>query len=151
MTDACDTITIQGSRPSVSLSTPGSDATGHVAVLLFCGAILAGSVVLTPGEAGLSLLGYRWPFTCWLYETIGIRCALCGMSRSFVALAHGDLSAALRFHRLGPAVFALFCLQVPYRLYALALRPKPMNAWLSRLHVGLVTLIGVAVFVNWTL
>jgi len=151
MTDVCDTTTAPLSRPVARASAHSSETACHVTVLLFCGAILACSAVLTPGEAGLSLFGYRWPFYCWLHKTLGIQCAFCGMSRSFCALAHGGLGAGLRFHHLGPAVFALFCLQVPYRLYALAVRPKPMNAWLSRLHVGLVALIGVAIFVNWTL
>ena len=149
MTDACDIIAVQGSRPSASLSTPGSDAVYHVAVLLFCGAVLAGAAVLTPGAEGLSLLGYRWPFYCWLHETTGIQCALCGMSRSFCSLAHGDLSAGLQFHRLGPALFVLFCLQVPHRLYALAIRPRRISTWLNRLHLGVVALVCVTVLANW--
>lgn len=151
MTDVCDTAIIQDRRPSVSLSAAGSDAVCHVGVLVFCGAILACSALLTYNEEGLSLAGYRWPFTCWLHETLGIKCALCGLSRSFCALAHSDLHAALHFHRVGPAVFALFCLEVPYRLGALAIRPRRTSPWPSRLHVGLVALVGIAVFANWTL
>ena len=149
MTDVCDTTTTPFSRPVARARGHGSERACHVTVLLFCGAILAGAALLTPGEEGLSLMGYRWPFYCWLHETLGIRCAFCGMSRSFCALAHGGLGAGLRFHRLGPAVFALFCLQIPYRLYALAVRPRRVPAKLTRLHVGLVALIGAGLFVNW--
>lgn len=151
MTNACDTAIIQDSRPSVSLGSGGSDAVCHLGVLAFCGTILACSALLTYSEEGLSLAGYRWPLTCWLHETLGIKCALCGLSRSFCALGHGDLHAALHFHRLGPAVFVLFCLEVPYRLGALAIRPKRMSPWLNRLHLGLAALVGVAVLANWTL
>jgi len=151
MTNACDTAIIPDSRPSASLSATGSDAVCHVGVLVFCGAILACSALLTHSEEGLSLAGCRWPLTCWLHETLGIKCALCGLSRSFCALGHGDLGAALHFHRLGPAVFALVCLEVPYRLGALAIRPRRMSPWLNRLHIGLVALVGVAVLANWTL
>jgi hypothetical protein len=151
MTEVCDTTTAPFSRPVARATAHGSETACHVSVLLFCGAILAGAAVLTPGEEGLSLFGYRWPFYCWLHETLGIKCAFCGMSRSFCALAHGDLSAGWRFHRLGPAVFALFCLQLPYRLYALAIRPRRLKARLSRLHGALLALVGVAVLANWTL
>jgi len=149
MTAAYDTTAIRDSKPDMVLSAPDFDAAGHLTVLLFCGAVLACAAVLTPGEEGLSLLGYRWPFHCWLHETLGIKCALCGMSRSFCALGHGDIAAGLRFHRLGALVFALFCLQIPYRLYALAIRPRKVHAKLVRFHIALVVLVSAAVLVNW--
>jgi len=37
---------------------------------------------------------------------IGVPSPVTGMTRSFVALASGDLGAALRWHPLGPLVFA---------------------------------------------
>ncbi|UCD50129.1 MAG: DUF2752 domain-containing protein [Phycisphaerales bacterium] len=146
---AYDITALQDSRPGAGLSAPGFGAAGHVTVLLFCSTILACAAALTPGEEGLTLLGYRWPFYCRLHETLGIKCALCGMSRSFCALAHGDAEGGLQFHRLGPLVFVLFCLQIPYRLYALAIRSRPVHTKLVRFHIGLVTLASAAVFVNW--
>lgn len=151
MTNACDTAIIQDSRPNAGVGTGDFDAVCHVVVLAFCAAVLACSALLSYSEEGLSLAGYRWPLTCWLHETTGIKCALCGLSRSFCALAHGDLRASLHFHRLGPAVFALFCLEVPYRVGALVVRPRRMSAWMNRLHIGLVALVSVAVLANWTL
>jgi hypothetical protein len=37
------------------------------------------------------------------------------MTRSFVAMAHLDLRSAWRCHRIGPLVFGVVLLQVPYR------------------------------------
>jgi hypothetical protein len=37
------------------------------------------------------------------------------MTRSFVAVGHRDLEAALRYHRLGPFLYAFVLLQIPYR------------------------------------
>jgi len=128
---------------------PGGATAHHLVPLLFCGTALVAAFVLTPGEEELSFLGFRWPFYCWLHETLGIRCALCGLSRSFCTLARSDLAAALGFHRLGPLVFALFCLEVPYRLYALALRPRPLNTKLVTLHIGWVACVSAAVIVHW--
>ncbi len=123
----------------------------HLIVLLMCVAVLTASFILSPGEEGLSLFGLRWPFHCWLHETLGIRCALCGMSRSFCSLAHGDLGASFEFHRLGPVFFAFFCLQIPYHLYALAVRPGPICRTVAGAHLGLAALVCAAIACNWLL
>jgi hypothetical protein len=121
----------------------------HVIVMLGCAAVIAASFILQPGSEGLSAFGLRWPFHCWLHETLGINCALCGMSRSFCGLAHGDLAASLAFHRLGPALFLFFCLQIPYRLYALAVQPRTIDRRLVKAHLGLVVILCAAIACNW--
>ena len=149
MIPACDIAAARDNRLGVSLEPASFDKVRHLVVLSVCGAVLICAAVLRPSSDGLSFLGLRWPFSCWLHDTLGIRCALCGMSRSFSALAHGDIAASVQFHRLGPAVFALFGLQIPYRLYALAIVPKHVSAKLAGLHTGSVALVCVAVLVNW--
>jgi hypothetical protein len=121
----------------------------HAVVLSFCVGVLAAAFVLRPHAEGVTLFGCAWPWRCWLHDLFGIRCALCGMSRSFCSLAHGDLQASLAFHPLGPALFALFCLEVPYRIRALLTRPGPREIWLVRIHAGLVVLVCAAIFVRW--
>jgi hypothetical protein len=121
----------------------------HLILLLVCAGVLAASFILRPNEGSLSLFGWRWPFTCWLHETFGVRCALCGMSRSFCSLAHGDIGASLAFHRLGPFLFAVFCLEIPYRLYALAIQPKTVNRRLVKVHVGIIVLVCAAILCGW--
>lgn len=149
MTHACDIRAMQDDRPAVGSGMAGVQKGWHLAGLLVCGAVLVCAAALKSTGDGLSLFGYRWPLSCWLHDTLGLKCALCGMSRSFSALAHGDIPAGVQFHRLGPAVFALFCLQVPYRLYALAAGPKRVSAKLVRLHVGVVVLVCAALLANW--
>ena len=55
----------------------------------------------------------------------------------------------MELHRLGPAVFALFCLEVPYRIYALALRRRRLNRRLVRGHAWVVAIVSVAIVTNW--
>lgn len=43
---------------------------------------------------------------CWVHAVFDIDCPMCGMTRSFVALAHGRLGDALSFHPAGPLLFA---------------------------------------------
>lgn len=123
--------------------------TYHLIVLLACVAVLAASFILQPSGDGLSLSGLRWPFHCWLHETLDIDCALCGMSRSFCSLAHGDVEASLEFHRLGPFLFGFFCLQIPYRLYALAACPGSINRVVTETHVGVAVVLCVAIACHW--
>jgi hypothetical protein len=58
-----------------------------------------GDRVVSPGGESLGAL-------CWFRAAFHIECPFCGMTRSFVALAHGDIASALRFHPAGPLLFA---------------------------------------------
>ena len=88
-----------------------------------------------------------------LYETFGVKCALCGLTRSFCALAHGDFFAGVRFHPLGPAIFAFICLQIPYRIYHISIKHDIRKTKLIRLfgglNSGLAVIVVVAIFINW--
>lgn len=61
--------------------------------------------------------GLRLPGTCFSKSILGLDCPGCGLTRSFVALAHGDWRGAIALHAIGPALFALVVAQVPYRLW----------------------------------
>ena len=67
---------------------------------------LGAAVCLTPvGDQvalpdGSPLRGF-----CLVHAVLPIDCPFCGMTRSFVALAHGDVVAAFRFHPAGPLLF----------------------------------------------
>jgi hypothetical protein len=71
------------------------------------------------------------------------------MSRSFCSLAHGDLGASFDFHCIGPVLFLFFCLQIPYRLYALAIQPRTVHPGLIKAHFALAVLLCAAMACNW--
>lgn len=56
------------------------------------------------------------PETCPSRVILGVSCPGCGLTRSFVAMARGDFDAAIRFNPMGPALFVLCWLQIPYRM-----------------------------------
>ncbi|MHC4602218.1 MAG: DUF2752 domain-containing protein [Planctomycetota bacterium] len=99
----------------------------HIIILIFCVIILTASLLFRVNESELRLFGFKWPLRCFLHHILGIKCALCGLTRSVCSLAHGNLRDAVKFHLLGPAIFALICFQLPYRIYALIIHPKKMN------------------------
>ncbi len=64
-------------------------------------AALAGAVLMPPG------LAERGPNLCLISRVIGRRCPACGMTRAWVAMAHGDVRRSFEWHPLGPLSFAL--------------------------------------------
>jgi hypothetical protein len=46
-------------------------------------------------------------------------------------------------------IFLFICLQVPYRILALAVRPRKPNKKILKIGLGMGVLIIMAVLVNW--
>jgi hypothetical protein len=78
-----------------------------------------GERIALPGGAELGDL-------CWFHAAFDVPCPLCGMTRSFAALAHGDAMAALRFHPAGPLLFAAMLAFAVGAVIALVRRSPPM-------------------------
>lgn len=70
------------------------------------------------------------PTVCWLRGWAGIECPFCGMTRSFVATAGGDLGAAAHMHPGGPLLFAFMLGSLAW-IAAAAIRKAP-PVWLRR-------------------
>jgi hypothetical protein len=87
------------------------------------------------------------PPTCFSYAWFGVRCPGCGLTRSFIHLAHGDPLSSFRSHRLGWLVFALTLAQIPYRLHLLFRPGKSQALLLFARWVGRVLI--VLLFANW--
>jgi len=55
--------------------------------------------------------GYKISFlVCPVRHWTGIPCPTCGMTRSFIAIARGDLTESVTQHLFGPILFAVFLL-----------------------------------------
>jgi hypothetical protein len=121
----------------------------HIVILLLCAAILVFSLLLHIEEGELYLFGLKWPHHCPLYEITGIKCALCGLTRSFCSLAHGDWHQSMRFHILGPIIFAFTCLQIPYRIYGVIIHPRAINRRLIKINLSLTVAVTIFIFINW--
>ena len=106
-------------------------------------------MLLDLNENELYLFGFKLPLRCFLYDIFGIKCSLCGLTRSFCALAHGSFFTSLRFHLLGPVIFAFICAQIPYRIWVLKVRPGKPNKKIMKIGLGIGVLIIVALLANW--
>jgi hypothetical protein len=87
------------------------------------------------------------PPMCGSRALLGIECPGCGLTRSFVALAGGDVRESIRLHRLGWLLAAAVVLQIPYRIYALCeLRSRVVE---RRWPVWFGSFLIVALISNW--
>jgi hypothetical protein len=95
----------------------------HWTMLLIATAVMIAALSLHANGRGQ--VGPTWLPGVWLPELCGsralfsIECPGCGLTRSFVALAHGDLARSLTYHRVGWLLALAVVLQFPYRILSL--------------------------------
>jgi hypothetical protein len=97
----------------------------HLWILGLALIAILGSFLLQPSSTGglyvpIPVLGIRFPLpdACLSHAVFGISCPGCGLTRSFTAMARGEIRAALLLNPCGPLLFILCCLQIPYRILA---------------------------------
>lgn len=95
----------------------------HIWILLLSAAAIVGAFVLQPGPEGslmlpLDFIGVQLqlPEACASRLILRVSCPGCGLTRSFVFMARGEWKMATRANGMGPILFCLCCLQVPYRI-----------------------------------
>jgi hypothetical protein len=121
-------------------------------LLLATGVVLLSFVLQVRPDGRVALPGlaqYPLPETCLAQLWFGRKCPGCGLTRSFIFLAHADGPASWRMHRLGWLLALAVLLQFPYRLLALARPGRPP------LPVSTCRLFGTTLIVllvgNWLL
>lgn len=95
--------------------------------LLLAGAILGVLLVATLGSVqgqSVTIGGNALGSSCWVNSWLGILCPFCGMSRSFIALGHGDMMLSLSHHPGGFLMFSM-ALVVLGSIVAAGLRRSP--------------------------
>ncbi|WP_203328866.1 DUF2752 domain-containing protein [Candidatus Laterigemmans baculatus] len=95
-------------------------AYGWLVWLVGSGGILLLAAVLEfrpPRTIVVPLLEFSLPETCTAQQMLGINCPGCGMTRSFVLAADGELARAWAMHPIGTLLFLLLVLQIPWRLW----------------------------------
>lgn len=95
----------------------------HLWILALALTAVAGAFVLDLSPEGaiyLTLPNLEWklqlPEMCMSRRIFGISCPGCGLTRSFVAMAHGEFVLAAQANPMGPVLFVLCWIQIPYRL-----------------------------------
>jgi hypothetical protein len=112
----------------------------HREMLLVACLIIMASFLLEVRPGGtvgfLGIQAFRLPTLCLSQEWFGIQCPGCGLTRSFVYLAHGHWQEAWKAHRLGWLLAITVILQIPYRIHALWVWPKSLITLVARERIG---------------
>jgi hypothetical protein len=115
-----------------------------------CGIIVLSFVLVVRSDehAACALLpGWPIPSTCPSQSIFGIDCPGCGLTRSFIFLAHGDWHNAFLRNRMGWLLAFAVLLQLPYRLIALrGPNRMPLGRRIPQLF-GMVLIVGL--IGNW--
>ena len=95
---------------------------------------------LGAGDGGTSI--------CLLKRLTGIPCMTCGMTRSFCAISRGRLAEAVRFHPLGPVVYAMLAV-VMIRAAVMAAYGRMWLARTVRVLIWSIPVLVAAAIVIW--
>ncbi|NDJ15769.1 DUF2752 domain-containing protein [Myxacorys almedinensis] len=86
---------------------------------------LIGSLTL---KSGIPFLG------CPLKYWVGIPCPAWGLTRAFIAIAHGHLNQAATYHLFAPALFLAFLILIIHLLLELALNKSLKPRYITLFH-----------------
>jgi hypothetical protein len=119
----------------------------HRQVLVIAGVVWALAFALKELPDGRvafrGLTGIPLPHTCFTRSWLGLKCPGCGLTRSIIHLAEGDLDASWRSHRLGVLMAIVIAIQIPYRLVALRRLDRPWmeTRWQVAFAYALIALL----------
>jgi hypothetical protein len=121
----------------------------HAIILIVCACIVAAAFVLDGDEDGVYFLGFTLPMRCPLHQAVGLKCSLCGLTRSICLFAHGNFLESFKLHAIGPAIFVFIVWQIPYRMWAIYIHPRQVNKKLVMGNSAVFVVLLAAIFVNW--
>lgn len=149
--------------PGIELATPAAatrvyprpDPIYHGVLLALCTAVVCLAFVLnvrSGSQVLVPFLGTPLPELCTFRRLTGAGCPGCGMTRCFIALAHGELRTAWSYNPAGLLFFALIVFQVPFRSIQLwRIRkglPELQTGWLGQI---VLVLLASAMIGQWLL
>jgi hypothetical protein len=106
-------------------------------------AVLVGSVIWHPLDEGGFVI-------CLLRRATGLPCPGCGLTRSFCAIAKGQVDRSFHFHALGPVLFAMACVYWLRGIAAVSGLAGPVDrfdGFVARYRIGVIVV--VAMLVAW--
>jgi hypothetical protein len=114
--------------------------------------VLLASALLQLGTDRDVLLPWgRWviPETCAMHARLGVDCPGCGLTRSFIHLAHGRAKQAWELNPVSLGLFAFVVAQIPLAFaYALRLPWRRLETWTRWNQIMLMSLMA-ALMLQW--
>ena len=141
--------TIQRTVRIFFTSDPGHDRSNHINYLCVMIVLVILPFFLKFENQNISFLGIHLPSTCMSQKLFKSECPGCGLTRSFVLLAHGHIRNSFQYHRLGLLLYVFFIYQIFYRIYALCHLQQPLPSKIIKIQNYSAYIIILALFINW--
>ena len=109
-------------------------------------AIVLSLLLSSDGGKRVSLGSVPIPPSCISSSLFGVNCPGCGLTRSFILLAHGKWGAAWQMHRFGWLIAFATLVQIPYRTACLAMRRDLLGKLVPRMFGYFLIAV---LFGNW--
>ena len=101
-------------------------------------------------EVRLPWLPVSLPELCYFRRGTGFDCPGCGLTRSFISFAHGQLALAWHYNAAGALFFPVVVFQIPYRVAQLLRVRGGLPSWnLGTLAYGVFAGLFLTLFVQW--
>lgn len=101
-------------------------------------------------EVRLPFTWFSLPELCYFRRTMGFGCPGCGLTRSFIAFAHGQLLTAWHYNPAGVLFFPVVVFQIPYRLAQLLRVRRGLRPWnLGTVAQGVFIALFIVLVVQW--
>lgn len=101
--------------------------------------LLIFSILIDPRDVSI--------LACHLQNATGYSCPTCGLSRSFYAMAHLDITNAFGFHLLGPLFYFLIVLFFTKHSAELVLKKEIQGTW----RPAITRMIFISLIILWIL
>ncbi len=128
------------------------DRTSHITWLAVFLVLLLVPILIAfdpaPGSC-LTLFGLSLPPACPSQRYLDLECPGCGLTRSFVAMAHGEWGWSFAYHRLGILLYVFFALRVPVHAWLLARPEDAVRPVLVKAYNGSAWCLIALLILNW--
>jgi hypothetical protein len=94
--------------------------------------------------------GIQIPNSCFILTTTGYPCPTCGMTRSFIAIGHGELSRALKYNFGGIFAYILCLMEIAY--LSLKITSRNTSRWIGLVRKAVklqFVITSVVVLISW--
>jgi len=142
-------------NPQSAIRNLAPDRLYHVILLAVSSTVLLAALLLSIRDRSqvlLPLLHVPLPELCMLRRMAGIDCPGCGLTRCFISLAHGDITAAWSYNPAGLWLFMLVAMQIPFRSYQLWRinrgKSEIIIPWSAQIALGI---LAIGLLAQWSL
>jgi hypothetical protein len=103
---------------------------------------------VTDNDRGIRVFGYSPPELCYSKNLFKISCPGCGLTRSFIHLAHFEIASSFRLNRCGILVYILLLVHLGLHL-RMAASERPLSPSVNRLRTVSPVVVAVLLCLNW--